>query len=88
MLFRSATITGAGSLTYQWQQSTNGGVTYSNINPAGGVFTGATTATLGVNAGMTDTSSTWNNAKFRVIVGATTGNTDVTSTATTLTVTP
>jgi hypothetical protein len=83
----TATITGAGSLTYQWQQSVNGGVSYSNINPAGGVFTGVTTNTLGVNVGMTDTSSTWNNAKFRCVVGATTGNTDVTSTATTLTVT-
>lgn len=84
----TATITGAGSLTYQWQQSVNGGVSYSNINPDGGVFTGVTTNTLGVNSGMTDTSSTWNNAKFRCVVGATTGNTDATSTATTLTVTP
>ena len=84
----TATITGAGTLTYQWQQSVNGGTSYSNINPAGGVFTGADTATLGVNVGMTDTSSTWNNAKFRCVVGATTGNTDVTSTACTLTVTP
>lgn len=84
----TATITGAGTLTYQWQQSVNGGVSYSNINPAGGVFTGATSATLGVNSGMTDTSSTWNNAKFRCVVGASTGNTDKTSTALTLTVTP
>lgn len=84
----TATITGAGTLTYQWQQSVNGGVSYSNINPAGGVFTGADTATLGVNSGMTDTSSTWNNAKFRCVVGASTGNTDKTSTALTLTVTP
>jgi hypothetical protein len=84
----TATITGAGTLTYQWQHSTNGGASYSNINPAGGVFTGADTATLGVNSGMTDTSSTWNNAKFRCVVGASTGNTDKTSTALTLTVTP
>ena len=84
----TATITGAGTLTYQWQHSTNGGTSYSNINPAGGVFTGADTATLGVNSGMTDTSSTWNAAKFRCVVGASTGNTDKTSTALTLTVTP
>jgi hypothetical protein len=83
----TATIIGAGSLTYQWQHSVNGGVSYSNINPDGGIFTGVTTNTLGVNVGMTDTSSTWNNAKFRCVVGASTGNTDVTSTATTLTVT-
>lgn len=75
------------SITYTWQQSVDGGATYSNINPNGGVFTGANTATLGVNAGMTDTSSTWNGAKFRCVLTAS-GAATVTSTATTLTVTP
>lgn len=84
----TATMIGAGTLTYQWQQSVNGGATWSNINPAGGVFTGAQTNTLGVNSGMTDTSSTWNNAKFRAIVGTSTANTNAISTACTLTVTP
>jgi hypothetical protein len=75
------------TITYQWQQSVDGGTTYANINPAGGVFTGATSATLGVNAGMTDTSSTYNAAKFRCVLSVT-GGASVTSTVTTLTVTP
>lgn len=43
------------SLTYQWQESTNGGTTWNNITN-GGVYSGATTNTLtltGVTAGMT-----------------------------------
>jgi len=46
--------TGAG-ITYQWQQSTNGGTSYSNVTN-GGVYSGATSATLtltGVTAAMT-----------------------------------
>jgi len=82
-----ATITGGGTITYQWQQSVDGGSTFANINPAGGVFTGADSATLGVNAGMTDTSSSWNNAQFRCVLTAS-GADDVTSTALTLTVNP
>jgi hypothetical protein len=79
-------VPSTASITYLWQQSVNGGVSYSNINPAGGVFTGATSATLGVNVGMTDTSSTWNAAKFRCILSVT-GGASVTSGAVTLTVT-
>lgn len=79
-------VPASATLTYQWQHSTDGGANYSNINPAGGVFTGATTATLGVNVSMTDTSSTWNNAKFRCVVSST-GADSVTSSAVTLTVT-
>ncbi len=78
-------VPSTATITYQWQQSTNGGTSYSNINAAGGVFTGVTSATLGVNAGMTDTSSTWNAAKFRCVLSVT-GGASVTSTATTLTV--
>jgi hypothetical protein len=74
------------TLTYLWQHSVNGGTSYSDINPNGGVFTGATTATLGVLAAKTDTSSTWNNAKFRCVVSST-GADSVTSSAVTLTVT-
>ena len=84
----TATASPTATLTYQWQQSVDGGATYANINPFGGVFTGAATNTLGVNAGMTDTSSTFNGAKFRcVITGVNTGATK-TSTAKTLTVNP
>lgn len=79
-------VPSTATLTYLWQHSVNGGISYSNINPSGGVFTGVTTATLGVNTGNTDTSSTWNNAKFRCVVSST-GADSVTSSAVTLTVT-
>ena len=58
----SVTATGPG-LTYQWQQSTNGGGTWTNITN-GGIYSGATTIALtltGVTAGM-------NNYQFRCIV--------------------
>lgn len=47
-------VTAAGSptattLTYQWQISTNGGTSYSNISN-GGVYSTATTATLNISA--------------------------------------
>ena len=76
----TVTATGAG-LTYQWQLSTNGGGTWSNIAD-GGVYSGAITATLtitGVTAGM-DTY------QYRVIVSGTCAP-SVTSSAATLTVT-
>ncbi|HEY9176317.1 MAG TPA: GEVED domain-containing protein [Flavipsychrobacter sp.] len=48
--FAVATSTGSGLTTsYQWQQSTNSGSTWSNITN-GGVFSGATTATLNLTA--------------------------------------
>jgi len=75
------------TITYQWQQSVDGGATFANIDPAGGVFTGADSASLGVNAGMTDTSSAWNNAQFRCVLSAS-GADSVTSDALTLTVNP
>ena len=84
----TATAAPAATLTYQWQQSVDGGATYANINPNGGVFTGVTTNTLGVNVGMTDTSSSWNNAKFRCVVTGTNTGASVTTNAKTLTVTP
>jgi Secretion system C-terminal sorting domain len=52
----TVTATGTG-LAYQWQLSTNGGTTYNNI-------TGATTATLNVNA----TSTSFNDFRYRVLV--------------------
>ncbi len=60
----SFSITAAGtSPAYQWQESTNGGTTWSNISNAG-VYSGATTATLtltGVPAGM-------NSYQYRCVV--------------------
>ena len=51
-------------LTYQWQLSTNGGATYNNIIN-GGVYSGATTATLNISntAGL-------NNNRYRCIVSS------------------
>ena len=84
----TATASPAATLTYQWQQAVAPGFTYANINPAGGVFTGVTTATLGVNAGMTDTTSTFNGARFRCVITGTNTGVTATSDYKTLTVNP
>jgi Secretion system C-terminal sorting domain len=42
-------VPSTGTYTYQWLVSTNGGVSYSNITN-GGLYSGATTATLNVTA--------------------------------------
>lgn len=55
-------------LYYKWQHSVDGGVTFYDINPNGGVFTGSDTPTLGINAGMADTTSVYNGAKFRCVI--------------------
>lgn len=55
--------TGSGTLTYQWQESTNGGSTWTAITN-GGIYSGATTTSLtltGVTMGM-------NNYKYRCVV--------------------
>jgi hypothetical protein len=71
----SFTVTATGTaLTYQWQASTDGGVTYTNI-------TGATTATLSLPA----VTSAMNNNRYRVIVNNACPST-VTSNGATLTV--
>jgi hypothetical protein len=57
----SFTVAGAGSgLTYQWQVSTDGGVNYNNVNN-GGVYGGATTATLTI----TGATFSLNNYRYR-----------------------
>ena len=62
-------VTAFGSVsTYRWQHSVNGGATFTDINVNGGVFSGADTPTLGINAGMADTSSVFNGAKFRCVI--------------------
>ena len=62
----SVTATGT-TPTYQWQESTNGGSSFTNITN-GGIYSGATTATLtltGVTAGM-------NTYQYRCIVSGAT----------------
>lgn len=59
------TVAGAGTgpLTYQWQVSTNGGVTWNNT-PAASPYSGTTTATLSVSP----ITSTMNNYLYRCII--------------------
>ena len=56
-------VISAGSNTYQWQISTNGGATFSNITN-GGNYAGATTSILTVN----NVTSAYNNHQFRVLI--------------------
>lgn len=70
-----ATVTRSGTPTYQWQVSTDSGVTFTNI-------TGATSATLTVSDG--DAEYVTGN-EFRVIVSAT-GAESVTSSAVAVTI--
>ncbi|MGC4101782.1 reprolysin-like metallopeptidase [Ferruginibacter sp.] len=69
------------TLTYQWQESTNGGTSWTNITN-GGIYGGATTTTLaltGVTAGM-------NNNQYRAIISGTTSCGSATTSTATLTV--
>ncbi len=70
--FTSA-VSGTPSPTFQWQISTNGGTTWSNITN-GGSFSGSTTATLTVSG----TTSALNGNSFRLLAinsgGTTTGS--------------
>ncbi|WP_457618396.1 FG-GAP-like repeat-containing protein, partial [Lutibacter sp.] len=62
----SATLTGTGTsvLEYQWQESTDGGTTWTNVTD-GGLYSGSTTAQLTVSgANVTDLCGN----KYRVIV--------------------
>jgi subtilisin-like proprotein convertase family protein len=47
--FTAAVTAGTGPHSYQWQVSTNGGTTFTNV-ANGGVYSGATTATLTITA--------------------------------------
>ena len=58
----SVTATGTG-LTYQWQVSTDGGATYTNLSN-GGVYSGVTTATLV----LTNIPPALNNNRYRCVV--------------------
>lgn len=76
----AATTNDGGSLSYQWQLSTNGGTSFTNIIN-GGVYSGATTATLGIS------DATGLDARqYRVVVSSTGGAPNATSSAAILTV--
>ncbi len=60
----SFTCSGTGSgIAYQWQVSTNGGVSYSNITN-GGVYNNATTTTLNI----TNAPGTMNGYRYRCVI--------------------
>jgi len=50
-------VTGPGTLNCQWQESTDGGITWNNLaentsnaaNPATGIYTGTTTSVLTIS---------------------------------------
>jgi len=54
---------GAATLTYQWQVSTDGGATFTNVSN-GATYTGATTMTLRISAA----TGAFNNYRFRCTV--------------------
>lgn len=54
----SVTATGSPTLTYQWQKSTDGGSTWSNVTN-GGSYSGATTQTLTVSSTNTGMNGNW-----------------------------
>jgi len=68
----TVSATGAGTLSYQWQESTDAGLTYNNLvegsttgaNPANGIYTGTTSPTLTI----TRAPSTMNGHKYQAIV--------------------
>lgn len=73
----SVTATG-GTITYQWQESTDGGITWNNLiensttgaNPANGIYTGTTSSTLTI----TRAPSTMNGNKYRNLVSVNGGS--------------
>ena len=79
----TAALTGGVQNLYQWQVSTDGGTTYTNI-ANGGVYSGATTGTLTI----TGATAALNNNRYRVVVSATPCTGTLTSVAGILTVNP
>ena len=58
-------VTSGVGVTYQWQESTNGGTTYNNITNAG-IYSGATTATLTI----TGTTAAMNGYLYRCVTAS------------------
>ena len=78
----SFTVAGSGAgVFYQWQVSTDGGVTYTNVSNAG-VYAGATTATLTI----TGAAFSLNNNRYRCQLSNATCSTPIVSSAAILTV--
>ncbi|HEV7780027.1 MAG TPA: hypothetical protein VGO58_02120, partial [Chitinophagaceae bacterium] len=65
----SFTVTANGVPAYQWQESTDGGVTYNNVTN-GGVYSNATTATLN----LTGVTAAMNGYRYRVNLTSSCGN--------------
>ena len=76
----AATTNDGGPLSYQWQLSTDAGSSYANITD-GGVYSGATTATLTISD-----STGLDDNRYRVQIASTGGSPAVTSDAVALTV--
>jgi subtilisin-like proprotein convertase family protein len=76
-------LTGGPGFTHQFQVSTNGGVTFTNITN-GGVYSGATTSTLTI----TSVPITFNNYQFRDSINTINGCGFIRSTIDTLKVNP
>lgn len=81
--FTAAVTAGTGPHSYQWQVSTNAGVTYTNV-ANGGVYSGANTATLTVSA----PPVTMNGYVYRCLIAGAAPCAAQTSRAATLTVNP
>lgn len=77
----SFTVAAAGAnLTYQWQVSTNGGTSFTNLSNTG-IYLGTTSATLFLSSSVT---SAYNNYQYKCVVTGTCSS--ATSNAATLTV--
>ncbi|MFM6925155.1 MAG: T9SS type A sorting domain-containing protein, partial [Ferruginibacter sp.] len=79
----SVVAAGSGPLNYQWQVSTNNGTTFTNI-ANGGVYSGATSATLTISAPPVSMSG----YQYRCIITGAAPCAAATSVARTLTVNP
>lgn len=76
----AATTNDGGALSYQWQISTDGGLNFSNVSN-GGVYSGATTATLAIS-----NSTGLNTRRYRALVTSNATAPVATSTSALLTV--
>lgn len=77
----SVVANGTGTITYQWQVSTNSGSTYDNVS--GVQYSGVASATLT----LLNATTAFNNLRYRVKINSDCGN-EVISSASTLTVNP